>query len=103
VVTPPAKLRIRFVAAEALVVHFRITQDGETVLAFPEGQDVAQPTGETPETLTAAGGGKGLVLSGLGAGSFGIEVTSADLVASSATVRLTPGETEEVEIEVQRR
>ena len=103
VIGPPAKLSVRFVAGEALTVHFRITQDGRPVLAFPEGKETAQPTGDAPEPLTAEGTGSALVLSGLGAGSYVVEVTSEELVATARSVRLTPGETEEVEIEVQRR
>ncbi|MDJ0973501.1 MAG: carboxypeptidase-like regulatory domain-containing protein [Planctomycetota bacterium] len=103
VVGEPAKLAVRFIASEPLTVRFRITQDGRVVRAFPEGKETAQPTAEGVEPLTASGDGEALILSGLGAGSYVVEILNKELVATTRTVRLALGETQEVEIEVQRR
>lgn len=103
VVGPPAKLAVRFLAAERMTVRFRITQGGRVVRAYPEGKEALPPTSEGEAPLSAEGGGETLLLSGLGEGTYVIEVTSAELAATTQSVTLRAGETEEVEIEVQRR
>lgn len=100
---PPAKLKVRFVAAERLTVRFRITKDGRLAGAIPEGIEPAEPGADPNAPLSATGGGEGLVLSGMAGGAHVIEVLSKALVATRRTVTLTPGETKEIEIEVQRR
>lgn len=100
---PPAKLAVRFSASEQLTVRFRVTKDGRVTLPFVEGKET--PAGAQPgaEPLSASGGGAAVILSGFGAGAHVIEVMSENLVATRRTVTLTPGETAEVEIEVQRK
>ncbi len=105
---PPARLRVRFRAsgAERIVVRFVVKRDGIPVHAFPvdatgaEGKP-AQPGGVPPLHAPPTGGG--LLLTGLGEGPHTIEVTSADLVATSQSVDLVLGEVGEIEIDVTKR
>jgi ATP-dependent protease HslVU ATPase subunit len=97
---PPAKLKVRFVADERLTVRFRVTKDGRLAGAIPEGIESAPQEADPNAPLSATGGGTGLVLSGMGGGTHVVEILSEELVAARHTVNLTPGETKEIEIEV---
>jgi protocatechuate 3,4-dioxygenase beta subunit len=99
---PPAKWRVRFRGPERTTVTFRITQGGTQVTAIPEGPVTTTVDEASKETVYSAGE-DGVVLSGLGAGSYTVEVTSADVAATPTTVRLDEGRTEETEIDVQPR
>jgi hypothetical protein len=101
VLEPAAKVRVRFVAPEAVIVRFRVTQGGRVVLAMPEGS-VQGTDAATQEPIYAAGA-SGLLLGGMAPGTYAIEVTNDDLGPSTTTVRLREGETEEVEIPVRGR
>ena len=101
-VRPPAKLRVRFRSPQAgIVVPFRLTQGGRPVVAIPEAV-AARIDEETREPVYSASG-EGLLLSGLGTGTYVVEVLSAEVHAPPTSVRLQEGETEEVEIDVQPR
>ncbi len=99
---PPAQVRVQFVAPEPRVVVFQLTQGGQVVHAIPVGATSTSVDEATGQPILAAGP-EGLLLSGLAAGTYVIEVTSDDLVASPTTVRLSEGDTEEVEISVSLR
>ncbi len=100
---PPAKVRVRFTARERVVVQFRFLFEGRVVHAFPE-KAIEAPEGmdADAESLHADSEG-GLLVTGLGAGRHVLEVTSPNLVPLTRVVDLTPGETAELEIEVQLR
>jgi hypothetical protein len=94
---PPAKLRVRFLAPRRMLVRFRVLKDGKQAVAIPEGATV------TAEGDVLAAGEDGLLLSGLGGGTYQVEVTSDEVAAPLTTVRLATGDTEEVEIAVSDR
>ena len=56
----------------------------------------------TGEPILAAGS-EGLLLSGLAAGTYTVEVLSEELTAPSTIVHLKEGDTQEVEIQVSPR
>lgn len=101
-VRPPAKVRVRFMAQEQTLVRFRLTQGGQTVHGIPEGSFHRGTDEATGEPILAAGS-DGLLLSGLAAGTYTIEVLSEDLAAPPTVVRLVEGDTQEVEIHVRPR
>jgi hypothetical protein len=94
---PPAKLHLKFTAAERLLVRFRIMQDAQMIPAFPEKTGAAVGQG------LSAQGNEGAVFTGLASGTYSVEVTSPELVAISRSVTLRAGETTELEIEVEKR
>ena len=98
--TRPARLRIKFIAPEQLMVRFRIMRAGHVVAAFP-----LQENGEPAPTTGAlqAAGNEGALFGGLPGGTCHLEVTSPELAAGVTTVNLRPGDTTEVEIQVRRR
>jgi hypothetical protein len=99
-----ARLKVRFTAQTARTVRFRLTQGGRFVPALPEKAPSTPPDPTKPdeESLLAAGE-DGVVLGGLGSGTYVVEVLSEDLQASRTSVSVREGETEEVEIRVQPR
>jgi hypothetical protein len=101
-VRPPAKVRVRFTAPERMVVLFRLTHDGKPVFAAPEGA-VRVASEEPGKERYHMAGEQGLLLSGLGGGSYVIEVMTPEVFAPPTTVRLQEGQTEEVEIDVRHR
>ena len=96
----PARMRIRFVAPERLMVRFRILRQGRVIKAFPLKADGEPASGEG--ALQAAGN-EGSLFGGLPDGTVTIEVTNDDLIASATQVTLRGGDTTDVEIEVRRR
>jgi len=96
----PARLRLRFVASERLMVRFRIVREGRTVRAFPLKAD-GTPAADTG--AATASGDEGAWFGGLPPGSCTVEVMSPELVPTSRSVVLTAGETAELEMEVQKR
>lgn len=98
---PTARLRVRFTAASARIVRFRLLQGAAVVPALPE-TPLLQPTRLGEEPALAAGEG-GVLLGGLAAGSYVVEVLSDDLQSSRTSVSVREGETEEVEIRVVPR
>ena len=101
-VRPPAKLKVRFVAPEATLVRFRLTQGGQVVHGVPEGSFQRGTDEKTGEPILSAGA-DGILLSGLAAGSYHVEVLSEDLVAPATLVHLKEGDTVETEIAVRYR
>ncbi len=101
-VRPPAKVKVRFLASEPTTVRFRLTQGGEVVHVIPEGSFSRGTDEETGEPVLSAGS-EGLVLSGLAAGTYTVEVLSEEHVAPPTVVHLFEGDTVETEIHVRRR
>jgi hypothetical protein len=99
-VGPPARLRVRFMAPQTVLVRFRLLQEGRVVPAFPEGATGPIAPGEEGAPTSVTAGAEGAVFSGLPGGPVTIEVTSPELVAGPRTVTLRLGETTEVEIDV---
>ena len=100
---PPAKLRIRFVAAERQMVRFRLLRGDVVLKAFPENSEGAVPGKALDDNPQLESGEEGTLYSGLSAGPCTIEVISPDLLPVRRDVQLQEGETTEVEIEVQPR
>jgi hypothetical protein len=104
VVGPPAKMRIRFTAPEAVIVRFRLMSGKDPAFPFPEGTTVAQEEeGDPSKDPVLHAGAEGLVLTGLAAGRYTVEVLNPDLVAPPTAVDLVESETREVEVALQRR
>lgn len=110
VVGPPAKVRVKFTAPEALIVKFQLRMGRDLDYPFPEAEagkaataqgDAEGDTGALDGVLHA--GADGLLLTGLATGRHVIEVVSPDLVATATPVDLVEGETREVEIAVTKR
>ena len=99
---PPAKVKVRFLADDETLVRFRLTQGGEVVHGVPEGSFARGKDEATGEPVLSAGP-DGLLLSGLAAGTYTVEVLSEEHVASPTVIRLVEGDTVEVEINVRLR
>ncbi len=101
---PPARLRVKFSAAESRIVRFQLLLDGVPVAALPEPGAGATPESDAPDGRPAlAAGAGGVLLGGLANGTYVIEVLSEDLQPSRTSVRVREGETEEIEIPVRPR
>jgi hypothetical protein len=104
VVGPPARMRIKFTAPEAVIVRFRLMSGKDPAFPFPEGTTVAQEgEGDPSKDPVLHAGAEGLVLTGLAAGRYTVEVLNPDLVAPPTAVDLVESETREVEVALQRR
>jgi hypothetical protein len=103
VVGPPAKVRVRFTAPEAVIVRFRLMQGKEPAFPYTEGASVAQEDDDPVKDPVLHAGAEGLVLTGLAAGRYSVEVLNPDLVAPPTALDLVAGETAEAEIALQRR
>jgi len=104
---PPAKVKVKFTAAERTTVLFRMAQGNEAILSFPElpPGSVPPPDGGAglPRDGSVTAGLEGVVLSGLATGRYTIEVLSPELTAPPTSVDLVEGDTKEVEIAVSKR
>jgi hypothetical protein len=100
---PPAKMRVRFVAAQPVVVKFRVIAGRELAYPYPEGTGTVAETDDEQGLPVFHAGAEGLVLSGLGAGRHTVEVVSEELSAPPTSVDLVVGETRDVEISVSLR
>lgn len=104
---PPAKLRVKFIAAERTMVRFRLVQDKEPVRSFAELESGTPPPpdsgADAPMDRSITAGVDGVVLSGLATGRYNIEVLSAELTAPPTSVDLVEGDTKEIEIAVSKR
>ncbi len=103
----PARLKVRFrlgFASETPVrVWFVVLQDGQPVPLFPADGRRDDDTAEGGAVETGdASGGEGRLFTGLGAGAYAIEVRTEGLRPVRREVVLRPGETVEVEVEVER-
>ncbi|MFM8980707.1 MAG: hypothetical protein ACKOSS_09650 [Planctomycetia bacterium] len=94
---PAARLRVRFTAAQARVVRFRLLQAGQPVPALPEGA-TGEGAGDAPEL---AASGEGVLLGGLATGDYEVEVTSEDLRPTRTRVALREGEVRELTVPVE--
>jgi hypothetical protein len=103
VLGPPAKLRVRFTSADAVLVRFEVHGNGQSILAFPERTTTVAESEDDAGAPVYHAGADGLVLSGLGAGKHTVRVVSPDLTAPPTDVDLAIGETRDVEIAVTRR
>jgi hypothetical protein len=99
---PPARLRVKFTANETRIVRFQLLQQGRVVQAIPEPVPNAPRTAQDDRPQLAAGEA-GVLLGGLAGGTYEVEVLSEDLRPTRTSVTLREGQTEEVEIAVQRR
>jgi hypothetical protein len=102
VLGPPAKLRVRFVASEAVIVKFRVLAGREPAYPYPEGASSVATTEEERVPVFHAGA-DGLVLTGLGPGPHTVQVVSEDLSGTPTPVDLVEGETRDVEMTVVRK
>jgi hypothetical protein len=105
VVGPPAKLRVRFTAPEAVIVRFRLMLGKDPAFPYTEGTTVAQEgdAGDPSKDPVFHAGAEGLVLTGLAAGRYAVEVLNPDLVAPPTAIDLVEGETREAEVALQKR
>jgi hypothetical protein len=105
VVGPPAKMRVRFTAPEATIVRFKLMQGKDPAYPYVEGTTVAQEGDEADPRKDPVlhAGSEGLVLTGLAAGRYSVEVLNPDLVAPATAIDLVESETREVEIALQKR
>lgn len=99
---PPAKVKVRFVADNPTMVRFRLTQGNEVIHGVPEGSFARGTDEQTGEPILSAGQ-DGLLLSGLAAGTYTIEVLSDEHTAPPTVVHLNEGDTTEIEIRVRLR
>jgi len=101
---PPARLRVRFTAAETRIVRFQLLRDGMPVAALPEpGSTAAHEPGKPEGLPTLAAGEGGVLLGGLTSGTYVVEVLNDDLEHTRTSVTLREGQTEELEIRVMSR
>lgn len=102
-----AKLRIRFTAAEPIMVGFRIRKDNQIVPAFLEdGTNAAVDPNADPDDAhapKAEASDDGTLFTGFAGGDHVIEVTDPKLRAQRTRVTLIEGDEVEVEIRVTRR
>ncbi|MBL9086649.1 MAG: carboxypeptidase regulatory-like domain-containing protein [Planctomycetia bacterium] len=107
VLSPAARLKVRFFATEPLLVKFRLVAGDEIARPFvekPAGAAGADgPPEEAGEEQTTAAGQEGLVLTGLAAGRYTIEGIGPEVAVPPTPVDLVEGETKDVEITVTRR
>lgn len=94
---PSALLRVRFTAAQARVVRFRLLQAGEVVPALPQDA-TPDGAGDTPDL---AASGEGILLGGLATGDYDVEVTSDDLRPTRTRVSLREGELRDLTVAVE--
>ena len=83
-------------------MRFRLTQGGEVVHGVPEGSFSRGTDEKTGEPVLSAGQ-DGLLLSGLAAGTYTVEVLSEEHTAPPTVVHLVEGDTVETEIRVHLR
>jgi len=107
VLSPAARLKVRFFATEPLLVKFRLVTGEEVARPFVEKPPDAAAAGERPdeagEEQTTTVGHEGIVLTGLAAGRYTIEGIGPDVAVPPTPVDLVEGETKDVEITVTRR
>ena len=101
----PARLRVRFVAPERMVVKFSISKDRRPVAVFVEGDDkpADDPTKMDPDAPAIESSDEGTVLTGLGGGEHLIEVTDPKVRTVRKRVTLIEGDEVEVEIRLAYR
>lgn len=111
VLRPTARVRVRFVATESMLVKFRLVVGGAGgEVAWPFVAKPAGPAGAGPEEAdepgdaqTSTAGPEGIVLTGLAPGRYVLEGLSPDVDLPPTAVDLREGETAEVEVAVARR
>ena len=99
---PPAKVKVRFLSDDRTMVRFRLVQGAEVIHGVPEGSFARGTDEATGEPILSAGS-DGLLLSGLAAGTYTVEVLSEEHTAPPTVVHLNEGDTTEVEIRVRLR
>jgi len=103
--SPTARLQVRFFATEPLLVKFRLVQGADVVWPFVEtvGPDGTPQSEETGDEQTSSSGATGIVLTGLAAGRYTVEGVGPDVSVPPTPVDLAEGETKDVEITVARK
>jgi hypothetical protein len=107
VLSPAARLKVRFFATEPLLVKFRLVAGGEVAWPFVEKPATDAVAGDRPEEAgdeqTSASGNEGIVLTGLAPGRYTLEGVGTDVAVPPTPVDLVEGELKDVEITVARR
>lgn len=110
---PTARVRVRFVASEPMLVKFRLVSGGpggEVAWPFVVKPSAVSSTGvgaeeadEPGDAQTSTAGPEGIVLAGLAPGRYVLEGLSPDVNLPPTAVDLREEETAEVEVAVARR